>query len=435
MDTLSSLLADFSPRAAAFSTPENWIQLGIILGAILVGLFVSRLLISYLYRHVPSTEATGLRKFALRSIERLLFPVAALLIVLICHPILLSLQLPVKLLDIAITLLQALAGIRVTLYALRKAFTPSPLLKAWESIISSLLWLMVALYLLGWLPTLTAALNDISFAFGGKKITLLNIINFVLFTGLFFTLAMWLSNAIEHRMHRSTNLNASMKVALSKLAKVLVVAFALLIALDTAGIDLTALTVFGGALGVGLGFGLQRIASNFISGFLLLFDKSIKPGDVISINNKFGWVEELRARYIVVRHRDGVDTLIPNENLITSEVINWSYRDKNVRLSVPVSISYDNDPEQAMAILVDAAQDLPRVLPDPAPVARMLEFGDNGINLELRVWINDPEEGLNNIRSDLNLAVWRKFKEKKITIPYPQRDVYIKSSPPQSPAD
>jgi small-conductance mechanosensitive channel len=233
-------------------------------------------------------------------------------------------------------------------------------------------------------------------------------------------------------MQGSQYLNASLQVALGKIIKVVLIALAILIALDAVGLDLTALTVFGGALGVGLGFGLQRIASNFISGFLLLFDRSIKPGDVISIGNKFGWVHELRARYIVVRDRDGVDTLIPNENLVTSDVINWSYGDRNVRIKIPVQISYSDDPEKAMALLVEAAQQNVRVLKEPPPVGRLLEFGDNGIGLELRIWINDPEQGVNNVRSDLNLAIWRSFKEHNITIPFPQRDVYVKSLPDKS---
>ena len=193
------------------------------------------------------------------------------------------------------------------------------------------------------------------------------------------------------------------------------------------GIDLTALTVFGGALGVGLGFGLQRIASNFISGFIVLFDRSIRPGDVITIGDKLGWVQELHARYVVVKDRDGVERLIPNEMLITNEVINWSYSDRNVRLKIPVSISYNNDPEQALALLAAAARANPRVLAEPAPTTRLMAFGDNGIELELRVWLQDPEAGLGSVRSDINLAIWRAFKAAGIVIPYPQRDLHIRS--------
>jgi small-conductance mechanosensitive channel len=211
-----------------------------------------------------------------------------------------------------------------------------------------------------------------------------------------------------------------------KLSKFLLLVLAFLLALDAVGIDLTALTVFGGAFGVGLGFGLQRIASNFISGFIVLFDRSIRPGDVITIGDKFGWVQELRARYVVVRDRDGVDRLIPNEMLITNEVINWSFSDRNVRLKIPVSISYDNDPEQALALLSEAAMANPRVLAEPEPATRLMAFGDNGIELELRVWIQDPQAGLANVRSDINLAIWRAFKAAGIVIPYPQRDLHIR---------
>lgn len=202
---------------------------------------------------------------------------------------------------------------------------------------------------------------------------------------------------------------------------------AFLLALDTVGTDLGALAVFGGALGVGLGFGLQRIASNFISGFIVLFDRSIRPGDVITIGDKFGWVQELRARYVVVKDRDGVERLIPNETLITNEVIHWSYSDSNVRLKIPVSISYDNDPEHALALLEKAAAANPRVLADPEPTTRLIAFGDSGIELELRVWIRDPQAGLGSVRSDINLAIWRAFKAAGITIPYPQRDLHIRS--------
>ena len=171
---------------------------------------------------------------------------------------------------------------------------------------------------------------------------------------------------------------------------------------------------------------MQRIASNFISGFILIFDRSIRPGDVISVGDKFGWVQELRARYIVVRDRDGVETLIPNENLVTTDVINWSYTDRSVRLKVPVQISYSDDPEQAMALMLEAARATPRVMQDPPPVCRLMEFADNGIALEARVWILDPENGVSNVRSDVNLGIWKRFNEAGITIPFPQRDVYIK---------
>ncbi len=194
--------------------------------------------------------------------------------------------------------------------------------------------------------------------------------------------------------------------------------------------DLTALTVLTGAMGLGLGFGLQAIASNFVSGFVLLMDKSIKPGDVISFTGttgtsteNFGWVQELRGRYVVVRDRDGVETLVPNQNLIVNPVINWSYSDPKVRLKLPVRISYQDDPELALQVLLEAAGSCARVLRDPPPASRLMHFGDSGIELELRFWIADPQEGVNNVRSDVNRAIWRAFRQHGITIPVAQHDV------------
>ena len=193
--------------------------------------------------------------------------------------------------------------------------------------------------------------------------------------------------------------------------------------------------VLTGAIGIGLGFGLQAIAANFVSGFVLLMDRSIKPGDVISFTGTtgtstegFGWVQELRGRYVVVRDRDGVETLVPNQHLITNPVINWSYTDPRVRLKLPVRVSYKCDPEKALAVLLKAAEDQPRILRDPAPVSRMMGFNDYGFDLELRFWISDPQEGVNNVRSDVNRAIWRLFQENDIVIPVAQREISVHMS-------
>jgi len=270
-----------------------------------------------------------------------------------------------------------------------------------------------------------ATLDGIGITLGKNRVTMLSVLQLGFAIAVFMVMASWLSRYIEQRAKRSEYLSASMQVGLSKLSKVLLYTIAILIALNSVGIDLTTLTVFGGALGVGLGFGLQRIASNFISGFILLFDRSIKLGDVITIGQRFGWVVAMHARYIVVRDRDGVETLIPNENLITSDVVNWSYSDKHVRVKIPVQISYDDDPEQAMKLMVDACAVSSRVLSNPEPQTRMLAFGDSGINLELRLWLDDPEDGVGSVKSEINLAIWKAFKQHKITIPYPQRDVHL----------
>ncbi|MFO7602585.1 MAG: mechanosensitive ion channel [Gammaproteobacteria bacterium] len=428
MENISNIISALWFEVLDLGRGDNGWQLGILALALILAYFIARRVTRYVALKTQERERS-FRHMTLRTLQRLIFPISALVLVVLGRGILHALTLPAQFLNIAMTLLLSLASIRLVIYILRKGFAPSPLLKAWESIISTTVWLIVALYLLDWLPVVVQNLEAVGFTLGKNRVSLLSVINFIMLVAFFFTLAIWLSSHLERRMRASSHLNASLKVALAKLVKVVFITFAVLIALDTAGIDLTALTIFGGALGVGLGFGLQRITSNFISGFILLFDKSIKPGDVVSIGDKFGWVQELHARYIVVTDRDGVDTLIPNENLVTSEVINWSYRDKNVRLKAPISISYHDDPELAMQLMVEAAKSIPRILTEPEPVARLVRFGDNGVELECRVWINDPEKGMGNVLSDLNLSMWHKFKGAGITIPFPQRDVYIKQMP------
>lgn len=212
-----------------------------------------------------------------------------------------------------------------------------------------------------------------------------------------------------------------------KLLKIVLFTIAILAGLNTLGIDLTALTVFGGAVGVGLGFGLQKVVSNFVSGLILLLDKSVKPGDVIAIGNTYGWINSLSGRYVSILTRDGTEHLIPNEELITQRVENWSYSNNLVRQRVPVGISYRSDPHQAMALCLPAAAETKRVLSNPAPVCLLTGFGDNAVDLELRFWINDPSQGVGNVKSAVLLNVWDKFKEQGIEIPFPQRDLHLKS--------
>jgi small-conductance mechanosensitive channel len=423
-DAMRNTLSGWMNLAAQ---PGFWWQFAVLALAVLVAYLVRGILHHATPGLKESEGRNRLRKMSRKGLNRIQFPLTMLMVTLIGKPILQHLGQESTILGIATPLLLSLAGIRIAVYLLRKAFSHSPLVKAWENLISTTVWILVALHLLGWLPVVLSTLDNLAFRFGTSRISLLLILKLIFTVALFWILALWLARLIEQRLHRSVHVSESSRVALAKFSKFLLLAIAILVALNAAGIDLTALTVFSGAVGVGIGFGLQRISSNFISGFILLFDKSIKPGDVITVGNKFGWVQELRARYIVVRDRDGVETLIPNENLVTSEVINWSYSDKTVRMKLPVQISYDSDPEQAMKIMLECAYASPRVQHVPEPLCRLMEFADSGIQLELRIWIIDPENGLGGVRSDVNLAIWRAFKQAGITIPYPQRDVHIKS--------
>ena len=412
---------------ALIRDPGFWWELGVLLLAAAGAFLVHRTVGQGLAARAEEGDEYTVRYLALKTLQRILFPISMLLGVLAGRALLQFQDSPVTLLDLAVPLLVSLASIRLLIYFLRKTFRPGPAVKAWENLIATSIWIVVALHLLGWLPAVLKGLDGMAMQVGSTRISLLATLKLVLALALLWLLAQWLGRVIENRISRAEYVNAGMQVALVKLSKFILLVLVFLLALDAVGIDLTALTVFGGALGVGLGFGLQRIASNFISGFIVLFDRSIRPGDVITIDNKLGWVQELRARYVVVMDRDGVERLIPNETLITNEVINWSYSDRNVRMKIPVSISYDNDPEQALALLAEAAKANPRVLADPAPTTRLMAFGDSGVDLELRVWIQDPEAGLGSVRSDINLAIWRAFKDAGIVIPYPQRDLHIRS--------
>jgi small-conductance mechanosensitive channel len=244
---------------------------------------------------------------------------------------------------------------------------------------------------------------------------------------------------VQQRLATTTDIDPSLSFAMTRFLKFFLFSLGVLITLDTAGVNLSTLTIFGGALGLGLGFGLQNIANNLVSGIILLVDRSVKQGDVITVGDSYGWVVKLGARYIVVRTRDGVEKLIPNANLIATEITNWSHSDRAVRLHVKTMVSYKTDPFQVRDLLLHVADNHPRVLKYPQPNVLFVNFGENGMEFELRIWINDPQEGIENVRSAMRFEIWKLFKEHGIDIPYPQRELHIKSGavalePPALPA-
>lgn len=426
-EAFHSVLGKLQADLGAIDQPSTWLQFAVLVCAAILAWAFHRWLSAHF---APDEKTLGFRHITRRSLERIAFPLVMVMMVIVGQALFRRLDLPAATLDLAIPLLVSLALVRVAIYLLRQGFPASARLKPWERIVALGIWLIVALHILGLLAPLQVALDGLAFNLGATRISALAVVRFLLFLALLFVVALWVARLIETRVQGSTTMSPAMRVGIVKFSKFFLIALAGLLTFEAAGIDLTTLTIFGGALGVGLGFGLQRIASNFISGFILIFDRSIKPGDVITIGNQFGWVEELRARYLVVRNRDGVETLIPNENLITSEVVNWSYSDRYVRLKIPVQISYGDDPEQAMQIMEESARRCTRVLSQPEPVARLMEFGDNGISLEARVWISDPQNGVANVLSEVNLEIWRRFKRAGITIPFPQRDVHFAGAAP-----
>ncbi|MBM5811932.1 MAG: mechanosensitive ion channel [Gammaproteobacteria bacterium] len=416
------LLDEVAGRA---QSAEYWWQLGIILLAVALAWAMRRAVIRSFAR-AAGTQPGSAGEILAELSSRLVFPAVLGLGCQIAATVLARLDLPQGAIATVAVIALAFTGIRLLIELLKRGLRPGPLLVATEHVLAWGLSLLVAVYVLGWLEPITAALDSIALPLGEKSFSLLDALRIVATLLAFLLVAAWLGALATRGIMASEQLSIGLRVGISKVVRLLLLVLAALVALDLVGVDLAGLAIFSGALGIGLGFGLQRIAANYISGFILVGDRSIRQGDVITIGERFGVVRELRARYVVVRDRDGVDTLIPNENLISSEVINWSYGDRAIRLKLPLRISYRDDPHAALRLLLEAAGRHPRVLKEPKPASRVIAFGDNGIELELRFWIMDPEDGIFNVRSDLHLTIWDLFREAGFTIPYPQRDLHLR---------
>jgi small-conductance mechanosensitive channel len=297
----------------------------------------------------------------------------------------------------------------------------------WAGILQFLIWLWALLFVLHLIEPWFAILDHVDFSFGQFRISLL-----IIYRAFFLALLLyWLARKIMIIWHlwltMGSALGPALKILLYKLGSILLYVSALALILHYMGLDLTVFTLFSGALGLGLGFGLQKIFANLVSGFIILADKSIKPGDVIQIGNQYGWINFLGSRYVSVVSRNGTEHLIPNENLITNPVVNWSYSSNLIRLNLPVGVSYESDLEKARDLMLEVAQATPRVLVDPKPSCLLMGFGDSTINLELRIWINDPQNGIGRLKSELNWGIWKAFREHGIELPFPQRDIHVKN--------
>jgi len=322
----------------------------------------------------------------------------------------------------AMLLAVAWLSISVVSHAIRKRLI--------RRIFTFTVWALVAASILGITDDIAGTLDSISLGFkmGDEPFTVLSLLKAVIFIGVLLWLALKAGNFFDNRIQQVDELTPSLRVLLGKILRIALVVLAVTIAMQSVGINLTALTVLSGAVGVGIGFGLQKVVSNFISGMIILLDESIKPGDTITLGETFGWIRELRARFVSVVTRDGREYLIPNEDFITTQVINWSFSDKYVRLDVPFGVSYDSDPHQVIDVAIQAAADVERVEAKyRPPVCWMTEFGDSSINFLLRFWIDDPQQGLTNIRGQVMLALWDAFKANDIKIPFPHREVIMRT--------
>ena len=353
---------------------------------------------------------------------RLAFPVSALVLVGVTKLVLQNF-IHINLFRLAIPLLASMALVRAVVFVLRQAFPRATWLTTWERIIATFVWGWLALYITDLAPHVIDALEGVVFPLGAQRINLWMILHDIITVFLTVVVALWIAGVIEARLMRVESVDTNLRIVGVRVAKTLLTVAALVTGLTMAGIDMTAFSVFTGALGVGLGLGMQRIASSYVSGFIILLDRSIHIGDVVQVGTDSGQVTEITTRYTVLKHPAGTEFIVPNEALISNVVQNQSYSDRRMRLATAVGVAYDTDLELAMRLMREAAAAQPRVLTDPPPRVFLSAFGDSAINLELGFWIADPEEGKGNVISDINLAFWQAFKANGIQIPFPQREV------------
>ena len=401
-------------------------QAAILLSTLAVAWIVARLV----RRTLDLRRQTRYQKlhFGAESLNKAFFPLVGGVFVWLASTITAHFM-HTALLDLALVPLFGIGLIYIAFYFARRVFSSDGeahgLLFLVEKVVSVVVWIGMALTVMGIQDSVLAWMASVKFRVANAHMTLLSLSTGLLWVCVTMIVAMWLGSAFEDRLTRSTTLDANLKVVLARLGRALLMLAAILISLSLVGIDVTVLGVFGGALGVGLGFGLQKIASNYVSGFIILIDRSLRIGDTISVTGLQGMVTQIRTRYTVVRGLDGIETLIPNEKLITDVVQNQSSYLMRGYAKAAVQIAYTSDLDQAMALLVQAAKDVPRVLQEPAPTPYLVSFGTDGVNLELGFWIENAAQGTSSVRSAINLNIWRLFAANGISIPFAQREVRI----------
>ncbi len=396
-------------------------QLGVLFASLGLAWFLQR----QFRQGIPTpTSASRTLNISVNSMNRLMFPILALALIILGKWALHHWY-STHILNIVIPLLFALALVRAAVYMLRRIFSSQEWLPPWERFIGWAVWIGLVLYITGLMPEILALFDDISFHVGKQRLSVLLIVQGILAFTISMLVALWLARSFEARIMDTNSLEMNQRVILSKISSTILILTGVLVALPMVGVDITVLSVFGGALGVGLGLGLQKIASNYISGFIILLDRSLHIGDVVTVDNRKGEVILLTTRYVVLKGDDGTEALIPNDTFITSTVVNQTYSNHRLRLLFPVQVGYASPVEVAMNIMLEAAKKRQQILASPEPVVYLKEFADSGINLEMIVWVEDPEGGVLKLRSGLNLEILAEFQKNGIEIPFPQREVRI----------
>ena len=365
--------------------------------------------------------------FGRAIVDGLLFPLLALVLTYSAMLVLARSQ-PVALLKMAVAVLISLAGIRFLARVLAAVFPHSAMARLVERLFSWLVWIAAVLWIVGLLPPVMEEMDAIRFAFGKTKVSLLSLVQGLLSSGVVLVLALWISAVLERRILRETVNDLSLRKVAANAIRAVLLLVGLLFALSTVGVDLTALSVLGGALGVGLGFGLQKLAANYVSGFVILFERSLRIGDTVRVDEFEGTVMDIKTRYTLIRAGNGRESIVPNEKLITERIENLSLADPRILLTTEVTVGYDSDVNAVQKILVDAALASDQVLADPEPGARLARFGADGLEFSVLFWIGDPAAGQLNVRSEVNLRILQGLRSAGIQIPFPQRVVHVQAS-------
>ncbi|HWH43068.1 MAG TPA: mechanosensitive ion channel domain-containing protein [Usitatibacter sp.] len=414
------------------ATPLEWgLQVAVVLCAYALGWTFAHLACS-------RVKLSPRWKFGEGDFERVAFPMATFVFLWVGKFFLARAQ-SVPVLDIVESLLVAWMAVRLAVYVLTHILPRGAFLDAVLRTIAWLAWIAVALHVVGLLGDVIDALDAVGFTVGASKQRVTPLLVLQALAALFLTLtvAMWLSRISETRLMASSQVEMSTRIVLSKLVRLSALFIAVMIALPMVGIDITTLSIFSGALGVGLGFGLQKIASNYVSGFIVLLDRSLRIGDIVTVDGRRGEVVAIESRYTVIKGLDGVESIIPNEKLITDSVNHHTYSDPKVSVQVAVSVSYESDISKALALLLECARRQPRIIDSPAPAAVVKQLSDSGVDLILITWIADPNRGEGELRSALLIDIVSTFKANGIEIPYPRRDVRLITTPatPENPME
>ena len=428
---------DYTRFETTLSTPRGWLDLGVVAICCGIAWLIDRQL--FARAKMRTEERSAARAHLESGVGRVAFSLVALLLLAIGRVLYQMFGGKPLFIDIAIPLLIALAVIRMMLYAMRRLFARAAWLKTSERTVAFTIWALVVLYFVGVLPEIAKELDELMLPIGKSSVSMLTIAKGVAAVVLTLIFTLWLSSLLEQRLLNATSLDTNTKALLAKLLRAVLLVVGVLVALQAIGFDLTLLTVFGGAVGVGIGLGLQKLAANYIAGFTILLERAIRLGDMVTVEGRLGRIARVTSRYVVIRSLDGVEAIIPNEMFVTTTVLNHTNASHDIRVVLPIQVAYDCDLDLALKLMEQSAAGEPRLVTmGERPTATVAGFAESGINLELGLWVTGPAAGMPDLRSNINRKMFAAFKANGIAIAYPRRDIQViggaSGVPPAAPA-